>query len=76
MTETAAAVGTHEATHTSEEYDDCEVIVLNDAETKAAIDNELKNARITREQLEAQAAAGKFESSAARRAWFIVSSLG
>ena len=61
-------------TDTDTQYDDIEVMVLSDDELRVAIDNALAKAGCTWEELQAQAAEGRFESEVARRTWFIVSS--
>lgn len=55
------------------QYDDIEVIVLNDDEVRVAVENALAEAGCTWEELQAQAAEGRFTSELARRTWFIVS---
>ena len=62
-------------TDTDVQYDDIEVIVLNDDEVRVAVDNALEKAGCTWEELQAQAAEGRFDSELARRTWLIVSSL-
>lgn len=58
---------------TDTQYDDTDVIVLNDDEIRVAIENALAEADCTWEELQAQAAEGCFVSERARRTWFIVS---
>lgn len=58
---------------TDTQYDDIEVIVLNDDEIRVAVENALAEADCTWEELQAQAAEGCFVSERARRTWFIVS---
>ncbi len=55
------------------QYDDADVIVLNDDEIRVAVENALAEADCTWEELQAQAAEGCFVSERARRTWFIVS---
>ncbi|MDE0067852.1 MAG: hypothetical protein OXN44_13400 [Acidimicrobiaceae bacterium] len=47
-----------------------EVICPTPEEVAAAVQKELDDIGLTREQLEAQAIAGKFDSEAARETWF------
>ena len=58
---------------TDTQYDDVEVIVLNDDEVRVAVENALAEAGYTWEELQAQAVEGRFTSELARRTWFIVS---
>ncbi|WP_420436843.1 hypothetical protein [Candidatus Poriferisodalis sp.] len=58
----------------ADRYDDIEVIVLDDDEVRVMIDNALAEAGCTWEELQRQAADGRFESHIAREAWFVVSS--
>lgn len=55
------------------EYDDIEVLVLSDDEVRVAINNALETAGCTWEELQQQAATGRFTSEMARRTWFVVS---
>ncbi len=50
-------------------------LVLSDEELDAAIENTLRKAGYTFNELKAQAAAGQFDSLHASRTWFVVSSL-
>ncbi len=59
---------------TDMKYDDIEVIVLNDDGVRIMIDNALAEADCTWEELQRQAAEGRFKSHIAREAWFVVSS--
>lgn len=59
--------------NTDTQYDDADVIVLNDDEIRVAVENALAEADCTWEELQAQAAEGCFVSERARRTWFIVS---
>lgn len=58
---------------TNTQYDNADVIVLNDDEIRVAVENALAEADCTWEELQAQAAEGCFVSERARRTWFIVS---
>ena len=58
----------------ADRYDDIEVIVLDDDQVRVMIDNALAEAGCTWEELQRQAADGRFESHIAREAWFVVSS--
>ncbi|WP_419922137.1 hypothetical protein [Candidatus Poriferisodalis sp.] len=62
-------------TETDTEYDDIEVVVLSDDDVREAIKNALASAGCTWEELQAQAAEGRFASHHAREAWFVVATL-
>ena len=49
-----------------------DVVILNEEETKASIENELRNSGYTWEELRDQAARGDFDSPDAHRTWFVV----
>ena len=52
------------------------ITVLSDDEQRQAINVALRSAGCEFEDLQKQARLGRFNSDAARRAWFVVSSLG
>ncbi len=56
------------------EYDDIEVIVLDEDDVRDAVANALAEAGCTWEELQQQAADGRFKSRRAHRTWFVVSS--
>lgn len=56
------------------DYDDIEVITLSDDEVREAVANALAEAGCTWEELQRQAAEGRFESHIAHDTWFVVSS--
>ena len=56
------------------DYDNIEVITLSDDEVRQAIDLALAKAGCTWEELQRQAAEGRFESHIAHDTWFVVSS--
>ena len=58
----------------SAEHDDIEVIVLSDDDVREAVANALAKAGCTWEELQRQAAEGRFESHIAHNTWFVVSS--
>ena len=59
---------------TDTQYNDIEVIVLNDDEVRVMIANALAEAGCTWDELQRQAAEGRFKNHIAREAWFVVSS--
>ena len=61
-------------TETDSRYDDIEVIVLDDEGIREMVDNALAEAGCTWEEIQRQAAEGRFESRLAHRTWFVVSS--
>lgn len=61
-------------TETDSRYDNIEVIVLDDEGIREMVDNALAEAGCTWEELQRQAAEGRFESHTARQAWFVISS--
>ncbi len=62
-------------TATDTQYDDIEVITLSDDEVREAIANVLAEVDCTWEELQAQAAEGRFTSHHAREAWFVIATL-
>ncbi len=56
-------------------HDDIHLELMDDSDVRKAIDNALAAAECTWEELQEQAAVGRFSSEIARRAWFVVSSL-
>lgn len=60
---------------TKDDYADIEVIYFTEDDVSVAKANALKQAGYTWPQLQEQARVGCFPTEAARRAWFVVSSL-
>ena len=56
------------------EYDDIEVIMLSDDDVREAVANALAEAGCMWEELQQQAAVGRFDSRIAHNTWFVVSS--